>query len=92
MAETNAHLLAALGDLKDKPFVPVTIDSGYMGYSWTKLPKVTKVEVSKGKELLRHLVSCGEIVCFDRLSIKAQTSDGKTFLTWGGVIWYKWGK
>jgi len=79
MAETNAHLLAALGDLKDKPFVPVTIDNGYMGYSWTKLPKVTKVEVSKGKELLRHLINCGELVCFDKLSITVRTSDGKAF-------------
>jgi len=79
IAETNAHLLAALGDFKSKPFVPVTIDSGYMGYNWTKLPKVTKVDVSKGKELLRHLVNCGEIVCFDKLSITVQTSDGNTF-------------
>jgi hypothetical protein len=79
MAETNAHLLAALGDLKDKPFVPVTIDDGYMGYSWTKLPKVTKVEVSKEKELLRHLINCGELVCFDKLSITVRISDGKAF-------------
>ena len=79
MAETNAHLLAALGDFKDKPFVPITFDSGYMGYSWTKLPKATKVEVSKGKELLRHLINCGELVCFDKLSITVRTSDGKTF-------------
>jgi len=71
--------LAALGDLKDKPFVPVTIDSGYKGYSWTKLPKVTKVEVSKGKELLRHLINCGELVCFDKLSITVRTSDSKAF-------------
>jgi hypothetical protein len=28
-------------------FVPITINKGYMGYSWTKLPKVTKVEVKK---------------------------------------------
>jgi hypothetical protein len=79
MAETNAHLLAALGEFKDKPFVPVTIDSGYMGYSWTKLPKVTKVEVTKGKEKLRHSINCGEIACFDKLSIMVHTSDGKTF-------------
>jgi len=78
-AETNAHLLAALGDFKDKPFVPVTIDNGYMGYSWSKLPRVTKVEVSKGKELLRHFINCGELVCFDKLSITVRTSDGKTF-------------
>lgn len=79
LAETNAHLLAALGEFKDKPFVAVTIDNGYMGYIWTKLPKVTKVEVSKGKELLRHSINCGELVCFDRLSITVRTSDGKTF-------------
>jgi hypothetical protein len=79
MAETNAHLLAAIGEFKDKPFVPVTIDTGYMGYSWTKLPKVTKVEVIKGKEKLRHGISCGEIACFDKLSITVQASDGKTF-------------
>jgi len=79
MAETNAHLLAALGEFKDKPFVPVTIDSGYMGYNWTKLPKVTKVEVIKGKEKLRHSINCGEIACFDKLAITVHTSDGKTF-------------
>ena len=79
MAETNAHLLAVLGDFKDKPFVPVTIDSSYMGYSWTKLPKVIKVEVIKGKEKLRHSINCGEIACFDKLSITVNTSDGKTF-------------
>jgi len=79
MAETNVHLLAAQGEFKDKPFVPVTIDSGYMGYNWTKLPNVTKVEVSKGKEKLRNSINCGEIVCFDKLSITVHTSDGKTF-------------
>jgi hypothetical protein len=79
MAETNAHLLAALGEFKDKPFVPVTIGSGYMGYSWTKLSKVTKVEVSKGKEKLRHSINCGEIACFNKLAITVHTSDGKTF-------------
>ena len=79
IAETNAHLLAALGEFKDKPFMPVTIGSGYMGYSWTKLPKVTKVEVIKGKEKLRHSISCGEIACFDKLAITVHTSDGKTF-------------
>ena len=78
-AETNAHLLAALGDFKDKHFVPVTIDNGYIGYNWAKLPKVTKVEVSRGKELLRRSINCGELACFDKLSITAQTSDGKTF-------------
>jgi len=79
MAETNAHLLAALGEFKDKPFVPVTIGSCYMGYSWTKLPKVTKVEVIKGKEKLRRSINCGEIACFDKLAITVHTSDKKTF-------------
>ncbi len=79
MAQTNAHLLAALGEFEDKPFVPVTIDSNYMGYSWTKLPKVTKVEVAKGKDKLRHSINCGEIACFDKLAITVHTSDGKTF-------------
>jgi hypothetical protein len=79
MAETNAHLLAALGTFKDKPFVPVTIDSSYMGYSWTKLPKVTKVEVIKENEKLRHSICCGEIACFDKLVITVHTSDGKIF-------------
>lgn len=79
MAETNAHLLAAQGEFKGKPFVPVTISSSYMGYSWTKLPKVTKVEVIKCKEKLRHSINCGEIACFDKLSITVHTSDKKTF-------------
>jgi len=78
-AETNAHLLAALGKFKDSPFVPVRIDKGYMGYSWSKLAKVTKVEVKTGKELLRHGIYCEEIACFDDLSISVNTSDGKTF-------------
>ena len=78
-AETNAHLLAALGKFKDEPFVPVRIDKGYMGYNWSKLAKVTKVEVKTGKELLRHGIYCEEIACFDDLSISVNTSDGKTF-------------
>jgi len=78
-AETNAHLLAALGEFKDKLFVPVTIDSGYMGYSWTKLPNVTKVEVAKGEEKLLHGINCNEIACFDKLAITVHTSDGKIF-------------
>ena len=78
-AEANVHLLAALGEFKDKPFVPITIDNGYMGYSWTKLPKITKVEVTKGKEKLRHSINCSEIACFDKLAIKVHTSDGNIF-------------
>lgn len=77
--ETNAHLLAATGKLKDTPFVPVTIHSGYMGYSWSNLPRVTKVEVIRGKELLRHSIACVDIACFGKLEIRVETSDGKAF-------------
>ena len=77
--ETNAHLLSALGEFKDKPFVPVRIDKGYMGYSWSKLPKVMKVQVKKGNEKLRHTICCADIACFDKLSITVHTSDGKVF-------------
>ena len=79
LAETNAHLLGALGQFKENPFVPVTIDKGYMGYSWSKLPQVTKVQVTQGKEKLRQALCCGEIVCFDKLSITVHSSDGKLF-------------
>ena len=78
-AQANVHLLSAIGEFKDKRFVPITIDNGYMGYSWSKLPKVTKVEVSKGTEKLRHSINCSEIVCFDELIITVHTSDGKKF-------------
>ena len=78
-AQANVHLLSAIGEFKDKPFVPITIDNGYMGYSWTKLPKVTKVEVKKSGEKLRHSINCSEIACFDDLIITVHTSDGKTF-------------
>ena len=75
---TNVHLLAALGTFK-KPFVPVTIDSGYIGYSWTKLPKVTQVKVTHGNELLKYDIQSGEIACFDKLLISVKTSDGESF-------------
>ena len=79
MAEVNAHLLGALGNFKGKPFVPVTIDRGYIGYSWANLPKVTKIELETGKELLREYILAQELVCFDKLSIIVHTSEGKTF-------------
>jgi hypothetical protein len=80
-AETNAHLLSALGKFDGKPFMPVTIDNGYMGYSWTKLPKVTKVEVNKGKQMLRRSVYCNDIVCFEKISITVHTSEGKKYFS-----------
>ncbi len=79
LAETNAHLLAALGTFVENPFVPVNINNEYFGYSWAKLPKVTKIEVETGKELLRQSISAGEIACFDKLSIAVHTSDDKIF-------------
>ncbi len=79
LAEVNAHLLAALGKFKDKLFVPVTIDNGYMGYSWTNLPKVTEVEVKTGKELRREYILSQELACFDEISITVRTSDGRVF-------------
>jgi len=79
LAEVNAHLLAALGNFEGKPFMPVTIDNGYIGYSWADLPKVIKIEVTTGKELLRQGILSEEMACFDKLSITVHTSDGKAF-------------
>jgi len=78
-APANVHLLAALGKFNGRPFVPVTIQSGYIGYSWTKLPKVTAVKVSKGTERIRRGVVSYELVCAESLSIEVKTSDSKTF-------------
>lgn len=78
-AMTNAHLLGAFGAFETNPFVPVTIESGYMGYSWANLPTVTKVEVKVGKEILRNSIQSGDLVCVESLTITVQTSDGKTF-------------
>jgi hypothetical protein len=78
-AMTNAHLLAALGAFENNPFVPVSIESGYMGYSWTNLPKITKVELKAGKEKLSNSIQSGNLVCVESLTITVQTSDGKTF-------------
>ena len=75
----NAHLLAAQGSFQGKSFVPVTIKSDYLGYSWAKLPKVTDARVDYGKELLRYGIGSGEIACFDKLTISIKTSDGKSF-------------
>lgn len=77
--EANAHLLAAIGRFNDKSFIPVTVNQGYMGYSWSKLPRVTKVEVKTGNELLRREISSGQVTCFDTLTITVNTSDGKEF-------------
>jgi len=78
-APANVHLLAALGKFNGKPFVPVTIQSGYIGYSWAKLSKVTAVKVSKGKEQIRRGVVSYDLVCVESLSIEVKTSDSKTF-------------
>jgi hypothetical protein len=78
-AMTNAHLLGALGTFTDESFVPVLIESGYRGYSWANLPKVTKIDVKPGKEVLCHSIQSGDLVCVESLNISVQTSDGKTF-------------
>ena len=78
-AMTNAHLQGALGTFKDSSFVPVVIESGYIGYSWANLPKVIKVDVKPGKEVLRHSIQSGDLVCVESLTISVQTSDGKIF-------------
>jgi hypothetical protein len=69
----NAHLLAALGQFEKSPFVPVTIDSQFIGYSWTKLPQVTKVRVNAGEEILRHGIKSGDLVCVKSLAITVET-------------------
>jgi hypothetical protein len=76
---TNVHLLAALGKFNGKPFVPVMISSGYFGYSWANLPKVTSVKVTHGKERLSRWILSGTLVCVESLSITVNTSDGKVF-------------
>ncbi len=79
--QINVHLLAALGTFKEKPFVPVSIQSGYMGYSWAKLPKITSVNVVAGKERLRQMILNCDLVCVESLSIEVEASDGKKFVS-----------
>lgn len=78
-APTNAHLLAALGTFSSKPFVPVSINNGYFGYSWANLPKVTAVKITAGKERLRWNIQCCDLTCVETLSIEVCTSDGQKF-------------
>jgi hypothetical protein len=75
---TNAHLLAALGQLAE-PFVPVDIRPSYDGYSWAKLPTIESVDVTLGRELHRDWLWSGELTCVDSLRIAVQTSDGRSF-------------
>jgi len=77
----NVHLLSALGTFKEKPLVPVSIQSGYTGYSWAKLPTITSVKVSTGKERLRETILGADLVCVESLSIEVKTSDGRTFVS-----------
>ena len=76
---TNVHLLAALGTFKDKLFIPVEIRNGYIGYSWTNLPKVTSVRVTAGKERLCRWILSKTLYCVESLHILVTTSDGKVF-------------
>lgn len=76
--EANAHLLAALGKF-NKPFIPISINSCYDGYSWAKLPTIGKLEVKAGKELHSEWIWSGKLTCVDELSITLHTSDGNVF-------------
>lgn len=77
-AETNAHLLAALGTI-ETPFVPVVIRSEFDGYTWSRLPTITRVEVTTGAHLHSDWIGGGKLTCVDRIVITAHTSDGKVF-------------
>ncbi|MHC4759347.1 MAG: hypothetical protein ACYTE8_11890 [Planctomycetota bacterium] len=79
--QANVHLLAALGTFNEKSFVPVSIQSGYMGYSWAKLPKITSVNVTAGKERLRQMILSCDLVCVESLSIEVEASDGRKFVS-----------
>ena len=76
--ETNAHLLAALGQFSE-PFVPVRIHQDYDGYSWADLPRIVKVEVQVGKTFGTDYLWSGAITCVDALRITVQTVDGRTY-------------
>jgi len=76
--EANVHLLAALGRFEG-PFVPVTIQRNYLGYSWAKLPTIGKVEVRAGKVLHEDTIWCGRLVCVDSLTVSVRTSDDKAW-------------
>lgn len=76
--DINAHLLAALGKF-DEPFIPVSINSCYDGYSWAKLPTIGKVEVKASKQLQSECLWSGRLTCVDELSITIHTNDGKVF-------------
>jgi len=74
----NAHILAALGRLKE-PFVPVWIDEVYDGYSWTRLATVDDIDVTSGQTLLDSWFREGlGLECVDSLAITVHTSDDKT--------------
>ena len=76
--ETNAHLLAALGTLAE-PFVPVSIRSCYDGYSWAKLPTITRVELQTGAVLHSEWLWAGKLSCVDSLRLTVHTSDQSVF-------------
>lgn len=75
-AETNVHLLASLGTF-ETPFVPVTIDERYDGYTWSKLPTIESVEVMSDEELHADYLWSGRLICVKELTIIAKTSDGR---------------
>lgn len=77
-AATNAHLLAALGQLT-APFVPVEIRHDFDGYAWSRLPTITKLDVRIGPKLHSDWVGSGRLTCVEHIRITAHTSDGREF-------------
>jgi hypothetical protein len=76
--EANVHLLAALGAF-DRPLVPVAIGPEYDGYQWANLPRIVKVEVEAGRELLSDWVWSGLLIGVNSLRIKVHAADGAVF-------------
>ncbi len=77
--EANVHLLAALGNFPERPFVPVEIRHEYDGYSWANLPTIGRVKLSAGKKLQESVFNCGMLICVGSVCITAHCSDGRVF-------------
>jgi len=76
--DTNAHLLAAFGNCKEK-FVPVSIKDDYRDYSWAKLPEIVRVTVTASDPDFEDYVWSETIFFVKDLSIRVETSDGMVF-------------
>lgn len=74
----NMHLLGALGEF-EAPFVPVSIDGSYDGYSWARTTVVESVELTVGDEIHSDSVWGGVLTCVSSLVITVHCSDGRSF-------------